>query len=92
MVICKSRLRLYGSQQSNYFCIVSCDHWSFNRNFFFLKKHAQKLESECVNTVAEMMNTSINVINAEAQLARIPEGLNAEEGEGEGEIAEGQEA
>ena len=61
--------------------------------FFFLKKHAQKLESECVNTVAEMMNTSINVINAEAQLARIPEGLNAEEGEeGEGELIEGQEA
>lgn len=43
--------------------------------FFFLKKKAQALESECVNTIEEMVNTSINVINAEAQLARIPEGL-----------------
>ena len=49
--------------------------------FFFIKKHAQKLEADCVNTVAEMMNTSINVINAEAQLARIPEGFGGEEGE-----------
>ena len=48
--------------------------------FFFLKKHAQKLESECVNAVTEMVNTSVNVINAEAQLARIPEGLGGEEG------------
>ncbi len=43
--------------------------------FFFLKKKAQSLEAECVNTLEEMMNTSINLINAEAQLARIPEGL-----------------
>lgn len=43
--------------------------------FFFLKKKAQALEAECVNTIEEMVNTSINVINAEAQLARIPEGL-----------------
>lgn len=44
--------------------------------FFFLKKHAQSLEADCVNTISEMVNTSINVINAEAQLARIPEGLD----------------
>ena len=31
--------------------------------------------AECVGTVQEMVNTSINVVNAEAQLARIPEGL-----------------
>ncbi len=43
--------------------------------FFFLKKIAQAREAECVNTISEMVNTSINVINAEAQLARIPEGL-----------------
>ncbi len=43
--------------------------------FFFLKKKAQGLEAECVNALEEMMNTSINLINAEAQLARIPEGL-----------------
>ena len=61
--------------------------------FFFLKKTAQSRESECVNTVEEMVNTSINVINAEAQLARIPEGLSGddeEEGE-EGEYAEEEE-
>ena len=57
--------------------------------FFFIKKHAQKLESEAVNVVTEMVNTSINVINAEAQLARIPEGLGGEEGYEE--YAEGQE-
>ena len=56
--------------------------------FFFIKKHAQKLESEAVNVVTEMVNTSINVINAEAQLARIPEGLGGEEGYEE--YAEGQ--
>ena len=49
--------------------------------FFFLKKHAQSLEADCVNTISEMVNTSINVINAEAQLARIPEGLDAGEEE-----------
>ncbi len=54
--------------------------------FFFLKKHAQALEADCVNTIEEMVNTSINVINAEAQLARIPEGLAG----GEEEAAEGQ--
>ncbi len=47
--------------------------------FFFIKKHAQKLESESINAMSEMVNTSINVINAEAQLARIPEGLGGEE-------------
>lgn len=49
--------------------------------FFFLKKQAQGLEADCVNTMAEMVNTSINVINAEAQLARIPEGLDGGEEE-----------
>ena len=53
--------------------------------FFFLKKQAQSLEADCVNTISEMVNTSINVINAEAQLARIPEGLD---GGDEEEIAE----
>ncbi len=47
-------------------------------SFFFLKKIAQAREAECVNTISEMVNTSINVINAEAQLARIPEGLGEE--------------
>ena len=47
--------------------------------FFFLKKVAQAREAECVNTISEMVNTSINVINAEAQLARIPEGLGEEQ-------------
>ncbi|MBQ4613968.1 MAG: MotA/TolQ/ExbB proton channel family protein [Akkermansia sp.] len=56
--------------------------------FFFLKKKAQALEAECVNTIEEMVNTSINVINAEAQLARIPEGLGDDGEEGEEEIAE----
>ena len=56
--------------------------------FFFLKKHAQKLESESVNAISEMVNTSINVINAEAQLARIPEGLGGDEEYAEG--AEGE--
>ncbi len=49
--------------------------------FFFLKKKAQSLEAECVNAMEEMMNTSINVINAEAQLARIPEGLGGDDEE-----------
>lgn len=49
--------------------------------FFFLKKKAQGLEADCVNAVSEMVNTSINVINAEAQLARIPEGLGSDEEE-----------
>lgn len=56
--------------------------------FFFLKKKAQSLEAQCINTVEEMVNTSINVLNADAQLARIPEGLSGEEGE-EGEAYEG---
>lgn len=56
--------------------------------FFFIKKHAQKLESESVNAISEMVNTSINVINAEAQLARIPEGLGGDEEYAEG--AEGE--
>ena len=56
--------------------------------FFFLKKHAQALEADCVNTIEEMVNTSINVINAEAQLARIPEGLDTgDEGEAVAEEA-----
>ncbi len=58
--------------------------------FFFLKKAAQAREAECINTLEEMMNTSINLINAEAQLARIPEGLG-DEGE-EGEVAYEEEA
>ncbi len=55
--------------------------------FFFLKKKAQSLEADCVNTLEEMLNTSINVINAEAQLARIPEGLG-DDGEEEVEYIE----
>ena len=55
--------------------------------FFFLKKKAQALEAESVNAIQEMVNTSINVINAEAQLARIPEGLGGDE-EGEEEVVE----
>ncbi len=54
--------------------------------FFFLKKAAQAREAECINTVEEMINTSINLINAEAQLARIPEGLG--DGEEEAEAIE----
>ncbi|HIX19550.1 MAG TPA: MotA/TolQ/ExbB proton channel family protein [Candidatus Akkermansia intestinigallinarum] len=57
--------------------------------FFFLKKKAQSLEAQCINTVEEMVNTSINVLNADAQLARIPEGLSGDEGE-EGEAYEGE--
>ena len=60
--------------------------------FFFLKKKAQALESECVNTIEEMVNTSINVINAEAQLARIPEGLGDDTEEEEGAIEYTEEA
>lgn len=60
--------------------------------FFFLKKSAQAREAECVNAIEEMVNTSINVINAEAQLLRIPEGLDGagEEGEYTEEYAEEQ--
>ena len=43
--------------------------------FFFMKNTANSHVAECVNVVQEMVNTSINVVNAEAQLARIPEGL-----------------
>lgn len=43
--------------------------------FFFQKNLANAHVAECVGTVQEMVNTSINVVNAEAQLARIPEGL-----------------
>ena len=43
--------------------------------FFFQKNIANSNVAECVGTVQEMVNTSINVVNAEAQLARIPEGL-----------------
>ncbi|MDO4221748.1 MAG: MotA/TolQ/ExbB proton channel family protein [Akkermansia sp.] len=57
--------------------------------FFLFKKKAQALEAACVNAVEEMVNTSINVINAEAQLARIPEGLDVEGEEGaEGAVEE----
>ena len=57
--------------------------------FFLFKKKAQALEATCVNCVEEMVNTSINVINAEAQLARIPEGLDVEGEEGaEGAVEE----
>lgn len=58
--------------------------------FFFLKKVAQARESECVNTVSEMVNTSINVINAAAQLARIPEGLDGDDEEEGEEFEEAQ--
>jgi biopolymer transport protein ExbB len=43
-----------------------------------LQRHASSANgytAECVGIVQEMLNTSINVVNAEAQLARIPEGL-----------------
>ncbi len=43
--------------------------------FFFQKNVANGHVAECVNVIQEMVNTSINVVNAEAQLARIPEGL-----------------
>lgn len=43
--------------------------------YFFQKNIANGHVAECVTTVQEMINTSINVVNAEAQLARIPEGL-----------------
>ena len=43
--------------------------------FFFQKGIANAHIAECVGTLQEMVNTSINVVNAEAQLARIPEGL-----------------
>lgn len=55
--------------------------------FFFFKKHAQSLEADCVNAISEMVNTSINAINAEAQLARIPEGMGGDE-EGEEAVEE----
>lgn len=55
--------------------------------FFFFKKHAQSLEADCVNAISEMVNTSINAINAEAQLARIPEGMGGDE-EGEEVVEE----
>ncbi len=58
--------------------------------FFFLKKAAQAREAECVNAIEEMVNTSINVLNAEAQLARIPEGLGDAEEEAEAIEYEGQ--
>lgn len=51
--------------------------------FFFQKGIAAAREAECVNTVQEMLNTSINVINAEALLAKIPEGYAAEGAEEE---------
>lgn len=43
--------------------------------FFFQKSMANGHIAECVNAVEEMVNISINTVNAEAQLARIPEGL-----------------
>lgn len=43
--------------------------------FFFLKGVANGHIAESVNAVEEMVNISINTVNAEAQLARIPEGL-----------------
>lgn len=49
--------------------------------FFFQKGIASAREAECVNTLQEMLNTSINVINAETLLMKIPEGYAAEGGE-----------
>lgn len=43
--------------------------------YFFMKGKASNLVAEAVGAVEEMVNTSINTINAEAQLSRIPEGL-----------------
>lgn len=49
--------------------------------FFFQKGIASAREAECVNTLQEMINTSINVINAETLLMKIPEGYASEGGE-----------
>ena len=43
--------------------------------FFTQKTMANSKIAECVGSVEEMVNLSINTVNAEAQLARIPEGL-----------------
>lgn len=43
--------------------------------FFAQKTIANGRIAECVGAVEEMVNLSINTVNAEAQLARIPEGL-----------------
>lgn len=43
--------------------------------YFFMKNLANANVAECVNAIEEMVNISINTVNAEAQLARIPEGL-----------------
>ncbi|MFR4415980.1 MAG: hypothetical protein ACLT8E_00455 [Akkermansia sp.] len=40
--------------------------------FFFFQGHRQRPVPN-VSAVQEMVNTSINMVNAEAQLARIPE-------------------
>lgn len=50
--------------------------------FYFYKKLAQGRETECVNAVEDMMNASINTLNGEAMLARIPEGFGGDEEEG----------
>ncbi len=44
-------------------------------SFFMQKAVANGHIAECVGAVEEMVNLSINTVNAEAQLARIPEGL-----------------
>lgn len=44
--------------------------------FFFVQKGIANAHiADCVGSVEEMVNLSINTVNAEAQLARIPEGL-----------------
>lgn len=43
--------------------------------FFMQKAVANGHIADCVGAVEEMVNLSINTVNAEAQLARIPEGL-----------------
>lgn len=43
--------------------------------FFVQKNIANAHIADCVGSVEEMVNMSINTVNAEAQIARIPEGL-----------------
>ncbi len=43
--------------------------------YFFFKGRYQSLVAECNNTAEELINASIQTVNGEAQLAKIPEGL-----------------
>lgn len=59
--------------------------------FYFQKKLAQAREAECVNAIEDMMNASINTLNGEAMLARIPEGFGGDDEEAEEEEYEEEE-